>query len=183
MLITTPADKTYTVTFGPGEEGAGTLRWAGGKGATRPDAAMRYKDLLLPKGATAMLRLTPQGAEPLRVDRDGDGTFEATLEPTAFVTGAAAQDAEGPTICFGETRRGAKTLVTIRAVDSSGVALEPSGVESVFYSLEPESRKMRFQLYTGPVEVDASSRPVIFVYADDKAGNRSNDSYSLKGPQ
>ena len=183
MLITTPAAETFTITFGPGEEGSGTLSWAVGEDNWRPDAAMRYKDLLLPKGSTAMLRLTPQGAEPLRLDRGGDGTFEDTLEPAAFVTGAAARDTEGPTICFGETRRGSKTLVTVRAVDSSGIASEPNGVESIFYSLEPESRKMNFQLYTGPLELDASSRHGIFVFADDKAGNRSGNSYSLKGPE
>jgi hypothetical protein len=62
----------------------------------------------------------------------GVGAFEIEVKPDAYVTGAAAGDTQGPTLCFGESRRGAKTLVTITAVDSSGI----------FYAVEAPEGKL-----------------------------------------
>lgn len=67
-------------------------------------------------------------------------------------------------------------VVTIRAVDSSGVA-------ALFYSLDPESQRMTFTPYTGPIELDASATPAVSAYADDKLGNRGGDSYRILTPE
>lgn len=195
VMITSLASETLTYTFRRGEH-AGTINLVRGVGNASPDTAMRYNDLVLPEGATAMLRVTPGGIEPLRLDGDGDGTFEAEVKPHAYVTGPAARDVEGPTFCFSETRRGGKALVIVTAVDSSGVG-------DIYYSLDPVPEKMdvrdrvpmTFRLYDGPaeadasrtrvvigpIEVDVSRAPEVSVYSDDKIGNRGYASHRVKG--
>jgi hypothetical protein len=67
-LITAPVKETYTVTFRARDGESGYLQLLRGEDNVSPELALRYKDLRLPKGATAMLKLTPPGVEPLRVD-------------------------------------------------------------------------------------------------------------------
>lgn len=173
ILITTSAGRTFTFTFKAGGA-AGSVNLVRGVGNYSPETAMRYKDLMLPPRATAMLRVTPEGFEPLRVDRDGDGSFETEVKPDVHVTGAAAADTQGPTFCFGEERRGAKTLVTVVAVDSSGVG-------GVFYSLDAPEGTLTFRPYAGPFEVDTEHTKSVAVFADDGVGNRSVTTYDVKG--
>jgi hypothetical protein len=165
LMISTPVDKTYTVTFQTGD-GACELDLVRGLNNAVPDLAVRYNDLLLPAGSTAMIKVTPRGIEPLRLDKDGDGTFESVVPPDAAVSGGAANDTRGPTLCFGQSERGGATFVTIGAADSSGV-------RAIYYSLEaPSQDRMSFQPYAGPFRVDPRSTPVITAFADDKIGNR-----------
>lgn len=166
VLIMTPTEREYTVTF---QSRAGVVRLdlRRGVGNTAPDLAVRYKDLALPEAVTAMLRVSPDGIDKVRFDKDGDGAFETTAEPDVAVSGPAARDTRGPTLCIGEDRRGAKTVVTLAAADASGV-------EAIYYSPDArESGDMEFALYTGPFEVDAARTPVVWTVADDKLGNRS----------
>lgn len=167
VMISAPVDETYTVTFQVTGETTATINLVRGQNNQFPDMAMRYNNLVMPPGVTGMLKLTAQGIEPLRLDKDGDGTFETTIEPDAAVEGAAARDLHGPTICFGETKRGATSLVTIAAADSSGVRV-------IYYSLDEMKKDgMRFQIYHAPFEVDAARTPVVYAFADDRIGNRS----------
>jgi hypothetical protein len=165
-LISAPVRETYTVTFQSTGE-AGTIELVRGVNNQFPDMAMRYNDLVLPSGVTARLKLTAQGIEPLQLDKDGDGTFETTIKPDGVVTGPGARDLRGPTICFGESKRGAKSLITIAAADVSGVS-------AIYYSLDAQTKdEMSFQLYNGPFEVEAALTPVVYAIADDSIGNRS----------
>lgn len=167
LMISAPVVETYTVTFQPAGEGGVAVDLVRGKNNGVPDMAMRYNDLFLPAGVTAMLKLTAQGIEPLRLDEDGDGAFETILKPDAAVEGAAARDLYAPTICFGESRRGANSLVTIAAADSSGA-------RAIYYSLDAMNKDgMEFQIYDAPFEVDAARTPVVYAFADDRIGNRS----------
>lgn len=165
-MLTAPVDETYTVTFQSTGETV-TLNLVRGQNNHVPEMAMRYKDLVLPVGVKARIKLTAQGVEPLQLDKDGDGTFETTVKPDAAVTGAAARDLSAPTICFGESKRGANSLITLAAADSSGVG-------AIYYSLDALKKDgMGFRLYGGPFEVDAARTPIIYAFADDGVGNRS----------
>ena len=110
-----------------------------------------------------IMKITPQGAEDLRVDRDGDGNFEATIRPTAAVRGPAARDISGPVIKFSAAALSPDTLLlTIHAED-------PSGVSDLRYSLDGSN----FPHYAGPFRVDASRVREVQAFADDRLGNRS----------
>lgn len=173
LLISTPAAEVFTFTFKTGDK-RGFIDLTRGLNNVTPGAAMRYKDVALPQGTRLLLRVTPEGFEPLRADSDSDGTFETEVKPDVYVTGEAARDTNEPTFCVRESPRGAKTLVTVVAVDSSGVA-------GIFYSLDPPGAPATLQPYTGPIEVDAARTPFISLVADDKLANRSVLIYPLKG--
>lgn len=111
-----------------------------------------------------MLKITPQGVEDLRYDKDGDGVFETVITPAISVTGTAAQDMTPPTIAFSEKLQGAKRLLTITATDSG------SGVKAVRYSLDGR----QFQLYTTPFVVDPAQTPAVYAFAEDVVANRSS---------
>lgn len=159
----------YTFKFKP--DGPMSLRLVRGVGNTRPDVAVRYRDLNLPKGTWALLKITRGGPEDLRVDKDGDGHFETTVRPTASVSGPAALDSRGPVIEFSAS-----------ALDSGSVLLaieasDPSGVSSVLYSFDGR----KFRHYDGPFRVDVSRVPAVHAFADDKVGNRSGISVYRPG--
>jgi hypothetical protein len=165
LMISTSVDKTYAITFQPGD-GASTLDLLRGLNNEVPDLAVRYNDLLLPAGSTALIKVTPRGIEPLRLDKDGDGTFESVVPPDASVSGEAANDTRGPTLCFGQSERDGATFVTIAAADSSGV-------RAIYYSLDASSQdEMSFRLYAGPFQVNPQNTPLVTAFADDKIGNR-----------
>jgi hypothetical protein len=134
-----------------------------GVGNAHPDVAVRYRDLNLPRGTWALLKLTPVGLENLRVDADGDGSFETTVRPTGSAGGPSARDTHGPVIMLSSAARGTgPVLVTLRAED-------PSGVESFRYSLDGT----HFKPYTGPFAVDPARVREVWAFADDRLGNRS----------
>lgn len=168
LLITAPVDETYIITFESRGQMLVSLDLVRGEDNEFPDLAVRYTDLHLPEGVRAMLRVTPQGIDPLRLDKNSDGDFETTINPGVVVTAPATYDHYGPTICFGESRRGAATRVTIAAADASGV-------RTIYYALAagPPSDGLNFRPYEGPFEVDASRTPLIYALADDRVGNRS----------
>ncbi len=165
QFVTIPTTGTFTVTF---------------RATTLPNAieltrgtsntatlAVRYQDLALPPGVTAMLRITSRGAEDLRYDRDDDGTFETSVKPTVSVTGPLANDLEPPTITVSVSG----SLVTLTAKD------EKSGVRDLFYSLDG----MHYWPYTAPFRI-APSQATLYAYADDNVANRATLLYPLAGP-
>jgi hypothetical protein len=169
VMIVMPTSGGYTFKFKPA--GPMRLNLVRGVGNTRPDVAVRYRDLSLPQGTWALLEITRSGPEDLRVDKDGDGHFETTVRPTASASGAAALDRRGPDIRFSAS-----------PLDSGGVLLtieasDPSGVRSLLYSLDGR----KFQYYGGPFRVDASRVPAVYAFADDKVGNRSGVSVYRPG--
>jgi pimeloyl-ACP methyl ester carboxylesterase len=160
-LITLPTDQTYTITFRSGLEPLFVELIKGVNNVT-PVEATRYRDLALPAGVMVMLRITPQGVDQLRYDGDGDGVFESTVNPTAFVDGPQAEDIEPPAISFNEMSERGKKLVTIAAEDSG------SGVKSVYFSIDG----VHFSAYTDPI--NACQTQVIYAFAEDNVANRSS---------
>lgn len=159
----------YTFKFKP--DGPMNVRLVRGVGNMRPDVAVRYRDLNLPKGTWALLNITRLGPEDLRVDKDGDGHFETTVRPTASVSGPAALDLRGPDIEFSASALDSgSVLLTIEASD-------PSGVSNVLYSFDGR----KFRRYDGPFQVDVSRVPAVHAFADDKVGNRSGISVYRPG--
>lgn len=161
FMLVLAAGNTYTITLETGDEPLMISLTLGTEDDTTQ--AIRYQDLSLPAGVTAMIKMTPQGVEDLRYDANSDGTFETTVTPTVSVSGDAAQDTTPPTVAVSETRQQATTQVTITTTDAD------SGVRAVFYSLDGSN----FQPYTDSLSLDACQTPVVYVFADDNLANRS----------
>lgn len=134
-----------------------------GVGNQAPMQAVRYLDLNLPVGMMAMLRLTPEGVEELRYDKDGDGRFEKVVAPTASVIGTAALDMLPPVITFKQRTQGARKLITIVTRDKG------AGVKAVHYSFDGT----HFHLYTYPILINPVRTRIVYAFADDNAANRS----------
>jgi len=162
-FMTIPTTGAYTVTFQTTTH-AVAIELTAGTGQTATQA-VRYQDLTLPPGVTAMLRITPQGAEDLRYDGDGDGTFETSVTPTVSVTGALANDLEPPTITVNVSE---SLLITLTTQDGG------SGVRDLFYSLDGTN----YQPYTAPFQI-APSQTTIYAFADDNVANRATLVYPL----
>lgn len=170
-LIITPTDQSYTITLSSSGDPM-ILEIAKGTDLDTSDA-IRYQDLVLPAGRTAILKLTPSGIEALKYDADGDGIVETTVSPTVSVSGTSAQDVTPPTVSVNELRQQSSTQVTIAASDSE------SGVKAIYYSTDGST----FQLYTAPFNVDPYKNPVIYTFADDNVANRSSlVTYQLTAP-
>lgn len=128
-----------------------------------PGMAVRYQDLELPTGASARLRVTPQGIESLFYDANGDGTFETVVQPTVSLSGAAATDVSPPAVTFASSAQTGTLTVTISAADSG------SGVKSIHYSVNGA----QYKPYTGPLSVNPLAGAVVSAFAEDNAANRS----------
>jgi hypothetical protein len=164
ISIITPTTQSYTLTFRSTGQPI-FLEVVKGTGNQAPTQAVRYLDLNLPVGVMAMFKLTPEGVEDLRYDKDGDGRFEKVVTPTASVIGTAALDVEAPVVTFGERVNGEKLLLSIGAEDSG------SGVKSLYYSLDGT----HYKSYTKPLALNPQQTPVVYVFAEDNLGNRSNE--------
>ncbi|MCP9494230.1 MAG: hypothetical protein MSG64_07230 [Pyrinomonadaceae bacterium MAG19_C2-C3] len=139
-----------------------------GVGNAKPDEAIRYRDLNLPRGVAALLQITPQGVDDLRYDADGDGVYESVVKPTSSVVGSSARDTTGPIIKFVTTKTDAVTAsVTITAEDENSV-------KAIYYSFDGAS----FYKYERPLRLSLNRFPVVYAFADDNLGNRrSADPY------
>jgi hypothetical protein len=124
--------------------------------------AIRYVDISLPPNTWASLDITPQGVSALKYDSDGDGTFDTSVNPTASVTGTAAQDSDPPSIAFNEVVQ-SNSLITITATDNG------TGVKSIFYSLDGKN----YQSYATALTLNPTQTPIVYAFADDNVGNRS----------
>jgi hypothetical protein len=162
VSVVTPADQTYTLTFqSKGDPMA--LEVIKGVGNETPMQVVRYLDLDLPAGRTAMLSLTAEGIANLAYDSDGDGVLESTISPTAAAIGVSALDTQAPVITFTEDVQGADRLITLIPTDNQ------SGVKAVRYSLDGQS----YQPYAAPIRIGVNQALTIFAFADDNVGNRS----------
>lgn len=162
------AQETYTVQFRMPEQPVWLEVLKGTDLA--PTQTIRYQDLDLPAGAMAAFRITPQGAEPLKYDRDGNGTYETEVSSTVNLTGAAALDQTPPIVNITPTFQRGNAVVAIAAEDIG------TGVSAIRYSLDGT----HFNVYTAPFSVSVLQTPKIYVFADDKAANRASlVTYSL----
>ncbi|MEZ4638014.1 MAG: hypothetical protein R2856_24145 [Caldilineaceae bacterium] len=104
-VVLDPA-QAYTVTFSSGElPVAVELRL--GTGYTTVHA-IRYPDLSLPTSRTVSLRFSDTDFETMQYDSDGDGAVDTVITPTVSISGAQAQDAEGPEIAWETTAVGGR---------------------------------------------------------------------------
>jgi len=156
-----PTDQIHTITFSAGSDPLSLEVLLAGDTATQ---AIRYKDLNLPAGTTAMLKITQQGVQTLLHDKNGDGNFGTAITPTVSVTGSAAQDTDPPVVSITSTAQQSNQLVTITATDTS------SGVKTMYYSLDGTN----FQPYTAPISLDPFMVPAVYAFADDNVANRSS---------
>jgi pimeloyl-ACP methyl ester carboxylesterase len=162
-VIPAPAQEEYTIEFRTTAEPLG-IELIEGTGESAPTRAIRYRDLELPPGVLARLKITPQSIEDLVYDADGDGLFETSVAPAVSVSGPAAADVVPPVVSIGLEQRAAAVLITIAAQDSG------SGVRSIRYSLDGAS----FQAYTQPLTVDPVQVPAVYAFAEDNVANRSS---------
>jgi probable HAF family extracellular repeat protein len=163
VMVAMPAGQTFHLTFRGAADRPLYVELVRGVNNTNPEKVVRYRDLAVPAGAAVLLKITPEGAEDLRYDGDGDGTFETVVQPTAVLDGAPASDSAPPAVEFSAASTPAGTQITLAAADSG------SGVRGLFYSLDGT----RFLPYEGPFTVDPRQTPVVYAFADDHAGNRS----------
>jgi len=170
MQVVMPVNQTYTITFHSDGHPI-SIELIEGEDNQTPERAVRYTDLVLPAGVSVMLKIVRQRIETLRYDKDGDGTYEMSVQPTVDVSGAAARDITGPAVNFAERLVHAKCTVTITARDSG------SGVKAIYYSLDGK----KYQAYLRPLILDVASTTVVYAFADDRVANRSSiSSYKLK---
>ena len=95
VFVSTPADKTYTFSFRVGSDPI-SLSILKGIDNITPSVAIRYRDAIIPAGATATLRVTPSGIEALQYDTNNDGIIDGTVTPTSSLVGSAAADTTAP---------------------------------------------------------------------------------------
>lgn len=168
--IAMPTDQTFTITFRTENESM-FIEIIKGVGTEQPMQAIRYRDLNLPAGVNALLRLTANGVDNLRYDADGDGTFETVVQPTASATGPLALDVEPPTVTISGTYQQNTAVVTLVAQDNI------SGVKNMRYSFDGA----HYQFYSSPFTVNLAQAHTLYVFADDNMANRSvEDIFELK---
>lgn len=164
LLAVAPTNQTLTFTFttNPNNQLA-TLELTKGTDIETAQA-VRYLDLNLPANTKVKLELSPSGIGALQYDADGDGTFESTVQPTASVSGNAAQDTQAPIIRVNEIPLATLRRVTITATD------EGVGLKSVFYSLDGTN----FQTYNGAFDINPIQTTTVYAFAEDNVANRSS---------
>lgn len=144
--------------------------------------AVKYLNLQLPAGVMASLKFT-QIDEPgptvtgknylrphslatevanLRYDADGDGTFETEVQPTFNLSGAAANDTTPPSIGISYTMSNGVATVVASATDGG------TGVRQIRYTVDGEDIE---RVYSAPFAVSTSQSQLIYVVAEDNAGN------------
>jgi len=149
-----PLDLMYTITFQTnGKPLALSL--------TAMTQATRYVDIPLPADRTLQLGVAADGMIELRIDVDGNGSYEQIIAPTHQITGAAAADTDGPMIegVFNRTAAG---------VEIDVVTSDPHGVARTLVSTDG----IRYHPYIASLVVPDETT-AISVLADDTLGNRS----------
>jgi pimeloyl-ACP methyl ester carboxylesterase len=135
-----------------------------------------YIDLPMQKGQEAMLKFTPQGVEPLRLDTDGDGVFETVVQPTAVNSGPKPLDLEGPDLLHDFTWREDGVAVALTTSD-------PAGVKGyTWYALDPQKMDTRtndavpvvFSKYVNSFVANPTQFASLRAWADDNLANHAN---------
>lgn len=157
------------------------------KGTSRQDSseAIKYMDLQLPLGVIAWLKfnqtvivdpptstsrnfLSPETdipwVENLRYDADGDGIFETEVQPTFSLTGASANDRTPPNIDISFSVNNNVATVTVIAADNE------TGINQIRYIANDETSD---HIYTAPFTVNLTQSKLLYVSAEDNAGNRN----------
>ena len=124
---------------------------------------VKYIDLNLPVGVVALLKYSSKGLANLRYDADGDGEFESEVSPDVVLEGTDGNDTTGPEVDISYTLDGDVATVTVDASDAG------AGVKAVRYSVDDTNINTT---YSSPFTVDVSQPRLLWVTAEDFAGNR-----------
>ena len=162
VRISVRADQTYVFQFDVDSEPL-ALEIVKGADKNSITEAVRYVDLVLPRGAKAMIKTTPGVVTDLKYDSKGGNAFATVIKPTVHLRGRAAKDVEPPTLTFEITKQQQDYLVKIAAEDAA------SGLKGIYYSFD----ETHYQQYHGPFIVTALQPSILYAFADDNAGNRS----------
>lgn len=162
VSITVPFGRAFTVWFSGSPRGFGVVvREVRGTSAVR---LVRWELVTAPAGGAVALDVDGAGGAVLRTDANGDGTPDATVAPTATLTGAAAADETRPTI---EHERLADGRHALRLLDGGADITSPA---RLFVSVDGGRR---YRPYQGPVAVDPRATPTLLAIGRDDAGNSS----------
>ncbi len=173
MALPTTPGRSFTVGFVTGSEPMMIEIETGTEDeVTR---AVRFLDLALAPGRSAMLTISGTTISDLTYDSTGDGALDATITPTADATGAEAADTVPPVISIVQTPSGnTSTPVTLEIEAADAV----SGVATAYYSLDSS----QYQAVSGPIDVNSADHPMVWVFADDALGNRATRVVSIIDP-
>jgi hypothetical protein len=163
VQLVMPTDQTYTIGFRSGHRLV-NIELIKGEDNRTPERAVRYADLSLPADVSVMLKVRGNTIEQLRYDKDGTGTYDATVPPTIDVSGPAARDITPPVVSFAERLIHGRRRITISATD------RVSGVKAIYYSLDNK----KYERYTQPLVLEMKSAEVVYAFADDRVANRSS---------
>lgn len=128
-----------------------------------PTAAVRWTDVPVAAGEKVALATTADGRNVLRVDADGDGDPEQVVTPTVRLGGVDAADVTPPTVTGTKLVTAEGTRYALNGADDA------TGLAGIRYSTDGTT----FRPYDGPLELDATTTPVLTAFATDRAGNRS----------
>lgn len=136
-----------------------------GVGNQTPDRAVRFMDQDFPANTPVRINISQTGVIDLRLDLNGDGTYETLITPTVNVSGTSANDTTPPKVNLSLVPLEANFLrVFIDAEDAE------AGVSKIWYSFDG----LEFHPYSVPFEIkNASTSTTLYAFADDLVGNRS----------
>jgi triacylglycerol esterase/lipase EstA (alpha/beta hydrolase family) len=135
-----------------------------GFGRENVTEAIKYLDLQFPVGVTAWLKFTANGLENLRYDVDGDGVFETEIQPTFHLTSSNANDRTPPDIDISFSVINNTAAITVNAIDNE------TGINQIRYIVNGETSD---HIYSAPFMVDLTQSKLLYVSAEDNAGNRN----------
>lgn len=160
VVLVLAAEKTYDVTF----DLDGTAFYMEGlhKSGKKIMKAERILDQPTQNNAQGKFTVSNGDISALSYDGNNDGQFEKSIPPDVDLSGKAARDARPPKINMERLAEGGVERIVLTAEDKK------AGVADIVYSFDGE----HFQRYTRPVVAPKNANK-LYVFADDKAGNRS----------
>lgn len=127
------------------------------------DRYVVYRDVQIPLDAAG--RVGVGGDLPaVAVDADGDGSLESSVDPSAVLEGAAADDETPPSVEHARLADGSHALTLVD--DGEDV----TALGRLFYSTDGGERYLP---YDGPIPLDPHNTPVLHAIGEDVAGNTS----------
>jgi hypothetical protein len=139
-----------------------------------------FKDVPVNTDTVAVVSLESVGNYTLSIDRDGNGTIDSAIAPTAILNSTDSLDITPPNTVInvdGEIGLNPADQVTISLMAADNVG--GSGLQRIEYTLDGDAT---VKTYTEPFVVSPRDVPFIFVRAVDKAGNEEGLIIKQIGP-
>ena len=128
------------------------------------DNSLQYLDLALTTGTRANIDVTNAGVSKMKVDADGNGSYETESAPYYSKLGSPVADAEEPIVSIKQSSQG----VAVETEDSSSI-------KQIYYSWTERTGRLLGDAikYTGPIStLGHSIGDSIYIIAEDSVGNR-----------